>query len=210
MEDKYLKITDAVYKMVEFFPEGDPLKTKTKEKVLEIMERLVLLCSNPGPTVLQKEKVSNQVQEDIEVLKNYLNLAKSQGWLDNMNFLILVKEYDKIKEELNSATDIMQRGLGAITPSFQEPKGQTPLLKNNKNQPTPTDKSLSDRQKKIIEVLERQEKAQVADFKKILPNISKRTLRRDLDDLLKKQKVVRAGEWNQIFYKISRGQTSEV
>jgi predicted HTH transcriptional regulator len=59
------------------------------------------------------------------------------------------------------------------------------------------------RQRKILETLVRSQKAQVSDFIKILPNITKRTIRRDLDDLLKKGKVIRVGEWNQVFYKIA-------
>src|SRR3989344_525485 len=62
-------------------------------------------------------------------------------------------------------------------------------------------KDLSERQNKILSILSRKEKVQVSDIIKEIPKITKRTIRRDLDDLLKKGKIVRVGEWNQVFYK---------
>ena len=31
MEDRFLKLTNTVYKVLEFFPEADPLKNRAKE-----------------------------------------------------------------------------------------------------------------------------------------------------------------------------------
>ena len=203
-EDKYLKLTNALYKIIEFFPEGEPLKNKTKEKALEVMESLVLVQGNPG----NKEKVSAQILEDIEVLKSYLRLGKSQGWIDSVNFLILSKEYDKVKEEIQPAYSVMQRGAGLLIDGIGK---QITFEQNNEEQTVDSQDVISERQKKIIEILRKQEKAQVGDLKKVFSNVSKRTLRRDLDDLLKKKKVIRAGEWNQVFYKLKEmGRTKVV
>jgi len=195
-EQKYLELTNALYKVIEFFPEEEPLKNRTKEKALEIMENLVLISlpqASPNPGIIPKEKVSNHILKDIEVLKGYLKLGKSQGWIDSLNFLILSKEYDKIKEEIQPAVKVMQRGAGLT----EENK------KTNEKQSVISDESISKRQKKILKILEKEEKAQVGDLKKVFVQISKRTLRRDLEDLLKKKKVVRTGEWNQVVYSLS-------
>lgn len=204
----YLEITSVVCKLLEFFPEDEPLKDKAKEKALEIMKNLVLVSIPPACPVdrdnpSQNSAIAQQILTDIEVLKSYLSLGKNRGWMNNMNLLILFKEYDKIKEEIKPASEIMQRGIN------EEKKIQ------KISQIIPVDNivekgvsisgfvgPLSNRQQKIIEILNNQEKVQVADLKNILPDISKRTLRRDLDDLLKKGKIVRSGEWNQVFYKI--------
>src|SRR5437868_6535715 len=58
--------------------------------------------------------------------------------------------------------------------------------------------------RQLLDMLSKREKAQVADLIKELPSVTKRTIRRDLDDLLKKGKIVRVGEWNQVFYQFSR------
>ena len=44
------------------------------------------------------------------------------------------------------------------------------------------------------------EKAQVGDIKEILKDVSKRTLRRDFDDLLKQHLVERIGHSNDTYY----------
>lgn len=190
---KYTEITSAVYKILDFFPEEELLKNKIKEKALEVMEGLVLISLPDNP---QKGEVAVQVLKDIEVLKGYLSLGKVQGWVDNLNLLILFKEYDKIKEEVGSIVvlkeeEIIKKEIAPVD-NIVEKEGIN------------SEGKLSDRQEEILKVLKTQEKAQVADFKKALPNVTKRTLRRDLDDLLKKERVVRVGEWNQVFYQINQ------
>jgi len=39
MQENHIRLTDAVYRMIEFFPEGEPLRNKIKEKSLGIMEK---------------------------------------------------------------------------------------------------------------------------------------------------------------------------
>jgi DeoR/GlpR family transcriptional regulator of sugar metabolism len=62
--------------------------------------------------------------------------------------------------------------------------------------------NLTARQQKIIEFLKQKEKAQVADLQQVLPDVTKRTIRRDLDELLVSGIIVRMGEFNQVFYQI--------
>jgi hypothetical protein len=72
MEDKFLKLTNTVYKILEFFPESDPLKNRAKDKVLVIMEHLVLINETSGWASFQKEKIKVQLLEDIDILLGYL------------------------------------------------------------------------------------------------------------------------------------------
>jgi len=203
MNEKYFQITSAVYKAIEFFPE-DPLKGKTKEKALEVMEGLVWVFGNPGPIASQKAQLTLQLLENIEVLKTYLRLAKSLGWLDKLNFLILVKEYDRIKEEIKPIAELVEKEKIKHRFPVDNNVDKAKKIKIGK----PDVPILSERQNKILEILQSQEKAQVADFKKVFSDISKRTLRRDLDDLLKRGMVIRVGEWNQVVYKIGQSQMS--
>jgi DNA-binding transcriptional ArsR family regulator len=153
--DDIVKITNAVYRLLDHLPDSDPLKNKAKEKALAILERAT--------------------DKDIETLQNYLELARSQGWLDAMNVMIINKEYGVLRDSI------------AIS--------KTPII-----QKVPKIENYSGRQKAILELLLGQEKVQVADIIKKIPNVTKRTVRRDLDDLLKKGVVVRMGEFNHIFY----------
>lgn len=163
MKENILKLTNATYKVLEFFPEADPLKNRAKDKALEIVE--------------------NPTAENIDLLLGYLWVGKQQGWLSQINYLIIYNEYEKIV-----ATRLPSTNSGL-------PRSPKWLARNDEGKLTP-------RQTKILEFLAGNEKAQVMDLQKVLPNITKRTIRRDLDELLKTGKITRMGEFNQVFYRI--------
>jgi len=73
------------------------------------------------------------------------------------------------------------------------------------------DSSISERQEKILAFLKEQGRAQVWQVKQVLPEVTKRTLRRDFESLLKKRLVERTGERNNTFYQIpsERGERRE-
>jgi len=61
---------------------------------------------------------------------------------------------------------------------------------------------LTERQQRIIDFLRTKHQAQVWELQKVLPQVTKRTLRRDLDELLQKNLVERKGEWNAVAYEL--------
>jgi len=230
MERDYVKITNTVYGVLDFLPDSDPLKNRAKEKALAILEHVTVALGAPGWASLKKDKAASQAFDDIDVLMNYLEIGKYQGWINSVNFLIIKKQYDAIKNSITPQKALIV----AVSPEAQLPLSvydkelamdekeeidiadivdivEVPDNKNvgatkeelaEKNDPL-SPKAIA-RQEKILKILSEKEKAQVADFIKELPNITKRTVRRDLDDLLKRGKVVRVGEWNQVFYQIQR------
>ena len=124
----------------------------------------------------EKEHDGPRIAKEIQQLQEYFNTAKSEQWVNPENFLILEREYDKI--------------IGL----FEQPE---PI-----SIPVPSVPSLSERQKKIIEILRSKERTQVWELQKVLPEVTKRTLRRDLDDLLQLKLIERQGEWNEVFYRL--------
>ncbi len=159
MEQKdFVKLTNTVYRILEFLPDSDPLKNKAKEKALLIMDNLN--------------------SESIASLKNYLELAKNQGWISGLNCLIIQNEYEKIKKILPAV--VSGRGAEKLD-SFK----------------------LTKRQELIIKFLQENQKAQVSDLMSVLPDVTKRTIRRDIDELLKIGKIVRTGQFNRVVYMMS-------
>lgn len=159
MNDKIVKLTSAVYNLLEFFPESDPLKSRAKDKALAIM--------------------ADQNYEDIDILLGYLEIAKNQGWLNSVNYLIVANEYEKLRIQFDSSVI----------------SAKTDIQRGN---------DMSERQSKILEFLGKNEKAQVMNLQMVLPDITKRTIRRDLDELLEAGKITRLGEFNHVFYQIAR------
>jgi len=204
MEERFLKITNAAYKVLDFFPDSDPLKNKAKEKVLAVLENLTLVFDAKGWVSLQKEKASAQLLDDIGILENYFTLGRYQGFIDNVNFLIITREYEKIKSEIARPKGFIRQNLEVISNIPETPAELVETITTPVAVAKPKENTYTDRQRKIMEVLAGKEKAQVSDFIKELPSVTKRTLRRDLNDLLKKGKVVRVGEWNQVFYQMSK------
>ena len=235
MENKFLKLTNTVYKVLEFFPESDPLKNRAKDKALAIMDHLVSINETSGWASFQKEKIKAQLSEDIDALLGYLWIGKSQGWLNSVNYLITVNEYEKIKKETGPAIEMTLKlpNIEKIASSSAHKVGETgeprsneafgrepkipslPVLNNTEtkvsnsfisNNPetiTIQDKTeISDRQKQILEFLGKNDKAQVMDLQKVLPSITKRTIRRDLYELIRSGKITKSGDFNQVFYKI--------
>ena len=202
MDEKFLKLTNAVYKVLEYFPESDPLKNKAKEKALAIMESLNLMAGINGWASFQNEKAKKQIIEDIDILLGYLWIAKSQSWLSPVNYLIISNEYEKAKRKIGAYEISDKPADSKVEPvKVLEPRTEKPVEPVLKEITINTE--LSDRHKKIIEYLSNNEKAQVMDLQKVLPDITKRTIRRDLDDLQKKKRITRFGEFNQIFYKVN-------
>ena len=204
MEDNFVKITDAVYRLLDFFPEGDPLKNKAKEKALEILANSRLVFDNQGWLSLKKylsperEKFAERLVENIEILESYLKIGKQQGWIsDHIKKQIDVKKIVvKPVQILGKVQDAQISKTSQLIPETE--KKISPIIVKK-----PTDRGeYSDRQEKIIKMLTKKGKAQVADIIKELPDVTKRTIRRDLDDLLKKDRILRVGEWNQVSYQI--------
>jgi hypothetical protein len=132
--------------------------------------------------IMSRVAGENPMQKDIDALLGYLEIGKMRGWLNPVNFIIISNEYKKIGKSTQSRPVSVLNNTELKAPNF----------------------SISGRQRKIIEFLEKNEKAQVMDLMSVLPNITKRTIRRDLDELMKNGNIVRGGEFNQVFYEIAR------
>ncbi len=210
VEDNIIKVTNAAYRIIEFFPEGDPLKSRAKDRTLSIMENLTMLAGTDGWASLQRDSLKRQVLEGIDMLQGYFWVAKAQGWLNSTNFLIISREYENLKQQVGPYAEITQKipFPGSQTAPRTVAASEVFLIEKEstepKTSPQKTVKPLSSRQEKIISFLKSHEKAQVMDLQKVLPGVTKRTIRRDLDELLKAGRILREGEFNTIFYKLGQ------
>jgi len=192
MEKKdFLKLTEVTYLLLDFFPESDPLKKKTREKILDLTENLFLFWEEK-----MNYSLAEKIKIDIETFLEYLKIAKKEGWLSTWNYLILLYYYQEIKGEVEK----WLRKSSLQRENFCEKI----FGENNKRENLQTKNSFlfNKRQEKIIDFLKNHQKAAVRDFQNILGKVSKRTIRRDLEDLLKLKIVKREGEFNKIFYSL--------
>ncbi|MCD6528055.1 DeoR family transcriptional regulator [bacterium] len=179
-KDYFIRLTFAVYRVTQLFPENEPLKFQIRESANEILTNLILI-STRNPLTLnfqEREILASRILLEIDSLKHYFDQSQKNNWLKPINFLILKKEYDKIKKLL-------------LRYNQEKEKERKTII------------GISPRKKKILEILKRKEKLQVSELQKFFPDVTKRTLRRDLEDLLRRKLIKRIGEWNNIFYKIA-------
>ena len=125
--DKFLKLTNTVYKVLEFFPESDPLKNRAKDKTLAIMDSLILINETSGWASFQKEKIKVQILDDIDILVGYLWIAKTQGWMNSVNYLIVANEYEKVKKEVGQPIEILPKDIKIVAQelTLTEPKTES-------------------------------------------------------------------------------------
>jgi len=189
-KDYLIKLCLAVYKVTELFPEKESLKFFSRERANRVLADSILFFSkNPVSLTKEQEKrFSEEILGNIKVLQGYFEVAENQNWVKKENFLVLKKEYDKIEKEINKG--------------FSKKESSDIIKKEEVPSQISLDKIKKGRYKKILEILGEKKEAQVRDLKEIFPQISKRTIRRDFDYLLRKGLVERVGDKNRTLYKL--------
>lgn len=148
--------------------------------------RLTLLFPKKEPLrykmrELADEILANQTEEKLEILNSFFEVAKTQNWVTPQDILNLQQEYSKVKEEFKKLSEVQ-------LPKVEKRRG--------------VEETIPGRQQKILEVLKEKGKAQVWELKQIFPEVSKRTLRRDFEQMFNQGLIERMGERNETFYQI--------
>lgn len=126
--------------------------------------------------------------QDLAILDSFFEVAKDQNWIKKEDLAGLQSDYANIARELAS-----QKLFEFVK---EETKKSEPKI-----QPL-TAKTLLERQEKIMSILKEKGKSQVWEMKQVFPQVSKRTLRRDFEFLLKQGAIQRIGERNNTFYQV--------
>ena len=166
-------------------------------KITNELYRLTLLFPKKEPLRYKIREVADEVladfvsnkntpKEKLEILDGYFEVAKNQNWIKPEDILNLQKEYSNLKEQLKQEEKKTEAG-----------PLQAPVLGEEKA-------GFAERQKKILEILKEKGKVQVWEIKRIFPQISKRTLRRDFENLFKRGIIERMGERNETYYTQAR------
>lgn len=207
-----IELTNKIYRQTLLFPKKEPLRYKIREVADEILANIInlesLTSSNPGKyagIANQKEKeIIFTIEKDLDVINSYFEIAKWQNWVNYFDILEIQEEYDRIKcnlieeikrievkeeiENIDKSTEkILITGLNQI---------------ENKSQITTKKIKLEPRKEKILKILERIERIQVGEINKLFPEVSKRTIRRDFQKLVKQGIIERLGERNNTFYRL--------
>ena len=198
----FVRLAFATHRVADALPQGEQIVQEIREAANTILADLILLTDKEAVRAEKKRDLLFELERQIDILLVYLGRAKKEGWVNPENFSLLEVEYGKIRELLAIFEDV---SLGEVEQRPQaakarEPKEPPKIEKSEENPETEDRTLLTQRQKRIIEFLRVKENAQVWELQKVLPEVTKRTLRRDLDELLQKKLVERKGEWNAVSY----------
>jgi len=197
----FIKLTTNLYRLTLLFPKKEPLRYKVRGLAGEILGNCVLVFGGSPP---QSKNLILEAKKDLEILDSYLELAKSQNWVSPFDVLEIQKEYSKIRQQMaelivldagQKKIPIYEDGITIGARSF--PSGSGVSLETEKKKT-----GREGRQEKILDFLKEKGKAQVGEIKTIFPKVTKRTLRRDFESLLKQGIVERVGEKNATFYQL--------
>lgn len=173
----YLQLTQNLYRLTLLFPKKEPLRYKMRELADDILAKSAENCS---PRVL----------EELEILDSYFEVAKAQNWVSSSEILAIQKEYANLREELKK-----------VEPERKQKDTKENSFVEAQLQPF-SSQTMPERQEKILAFLRENGRVQVWQVKQILPEVSKRTLRRDFENMLNQGIVERMGERNDTFYQL--------
>lgn len=87
------KITEALYRVTELFPNKEPLKWILRNESVKILELIVSLeISSPEKKILYFDKISGIINKIIHLL----DIAALNSYIANINLGVIKREYEKI------------------------------------------------------------------------------------------------------------------
>jgi len=183
-KNELIRITNNLYNLTRLFPKKEPLRQRVRAEATDILADFSL-----------EEPL--EIIKRIESLRALLSVAQEQKWVKSELVLNVIQDYDNLNKELKgieSSSSENQLVLNLSKPTILS----APVISNKEN-------NHNNRQEKILEMLKDRGKIQVWEVKKSMPEISKRTLRRDFEYLLGQKLVERIGDKNQTFYQLPVG-----
>ncbi len=152
-----------------------------------ILAHLVMLLESNEKESLE---LAHEIRKGIEPLDSFFELAKAQNWVSSSDITDIQSKYLVIKEEIEKFENHVKENTVAKEKKVVAPTEELPM-------------ELNSRQKKIIGLLQERDRVQVSDVKSALPDITKRTIRRDFEYLLQSGFVRRTGKTNLTFYELA-------
>ena len=146
MMDNLIKLTNAVYKVTELFPDKEPLKFAIRKESLDALffyisfqkQNTAFQNQSHSLAIIQnKESLLQKCLDCLQMLKTYFAIASEQNWVNSRNFVVLNQEYQKLEEILKQELrqvklyqDKIQRAAAALK-EIHQPKANSPLNKVN-------------------------------------------------------------------------------
>lgn len=217
-EENIIKLTNALYKVTDLFPKEDPLKFAIRKEGLDVMFFSNLVKGKSiSSTPKEKEQYLEKVLSKIELVKTYFSIAKEQEWIAEKNFEVLEREYQILKDSLNSTVLKEKEVKKPVTVEIQKEEQSVPVFANNVSSIKEEKKAdvtkrevkhlnyeeLSSVQLKVLEILQSEGQLKANQISDNFPEMNPRTIRRELKGLKEMKIISSMGGGKMTVYKIS-------
>lgn len=197
-KDYFIDLTVRVYNLTLQFPKKEPLRYQIRHLSNDILQNFIFILQG---NVKNPRDLISDTETRLETLDGFLKISQSQNWVNQKDILEIRKEYSNIKREIEKFKEQeLKKSKKRQKPNNikKEEITSLPILEKDSEEGL----SLNNRQERILEILKERDKIQVHHIKDVFPDISKRTLRRDFESLLKQGLVERIGKRSNTFYRL--------
>lgn len=219
---KVFELTLALYRVSDFFPQGEVLRRQLREKANEVFGSI----SEYGFSG-EHEQETISILGRIQSVKGFLEMASSLRLVRLINLRVLEREYasleDFFEQELKNIKDSRQKEQKAlhtdeahmeILPTWDEfstaneraHERTSGSVREHTHAKAPIGQSedgdINDRQKKILEHIRTNSQAKISDFFSFFDTVSSKTIQRDLQDLVEKNVLKKEGEKRWTIYSL--------
>lgn len=197
--DRIKKLTEALYRVSDLYSDQEPLKWALRENAIYLYDKLMSVMDMSDMMSDRKQKTDlGEIISSFSQMAHKLDLASLGGFISDINFEILKKEYKKLKEFIEEQKDLI------IYRSALENLSFAPQLlvldtkkekedKGHKGQNIISDKT-EDRKQKILNFLKNNDKKTIKEISAIFEGISEKSVQRDLAELVRSGYLEAEGE----------------
>lgn len=89
------QVTLALYRVTDFFPKTDPLRTSLRSKANEVFESILEYRASEN-----REQDMMMFTRKIASVRGYLGIAREMRFLRTVNFTVLEREYERLESKL--------------------------------------------------------------------------------------------------------------
>ena len=193
---KILALIKASFKVSDLIPDL-VFREKIKHQILEVYKTFLIDSGNQSFSALLKEI---DILEHYFYLGGHLNLVKEGHLKQLQNGFLVFKSHIVLLNNINDENKNLL--IPRIEESAPQLRGGGRILGINKykHASDPTE-NLTAKQKKILEKFENKNTLKLAEILELFPDISEKTVRNELNFLIKLGKITRGGWGNGSFYK---------
>lgn len=202
LKKKLFDITLAVWRVTDLFPKDEPLRIRIRTRASEILEECIFYLTLGEKEYVGKGGYLAKIHASIKAMQALFVIAKTQRFVNGINFEILDWEYQQI---LLTLTDMGRKVLEEtrnetipVSPSKEKASKMVVIEKSN-----PGRVLVSIRQKKILDRITEATHARLKEILVDFPGMSEKTIRNDLKVLCEKRLVQFNGKPPQSYYSVN-------